>query len=316
MIEAVRNEIRTLDSFEELTERDLVGHYRHLKHGLGAMFFEKSVLPIVVETNLLLASRIRKLTRQEEKLILEDYEKVSRLAQESQVGRELAKSVNRLHQQVSHFRKQVGSGTFRLRDMAQIRRLVLDILEQVEESEPGASARGRESSKERGGKRLAVEEAIPSRSERDLLGREFEELVTVLMQAKEEAPQERRLDAQALSYRLEERELKAFDRLASGESCDEAAECFVLAGAALRRRVNDEVNELHSYRGRMGSRESPPSVTTLSILRLCDLQLRRYSHLLESVLVAGMPDEARQYQALRMRLMRDYSGLWLVAYGD
>ena len=32
------------------------------------------------------------------------------------------------------------------------------------------------------------------------------------------------------------------------------------------------------------------------------------------MLLSGDPTEARQLQLLRMRLMRDYSGLWLLAY--
>jgi hypothetical protein len=313
MIYAVREEIQQLASFEELTERDLVGHYRHLKHGLGKLVFERSILPAIVDTNLVLAARIRELSRQEEKRILEDYEKVSRLAEEGTVNHELAESVNRLHMQVSQFRKQIGSGNLRLQDMTQIRRLVLDILEQAEESAGSEPVRfGRSSAQPDG---FVIEEAIPSRQERYLLGRSLEELVASLLESKNSDGEERRLDARALSYRLVEREIQAFDRLASREECDEALERLVLASAALRHRINEEVNETHARRSDANGGDHPRSEVIDDILRLSDLYLRQFSHFLENDLLAGNIPAAHQLQVLRMRLMRDYSGLWLVAFG-
>ena len=123
------------------------------------------------------------------------------------------------------------------------------------------------------------------------------------------------MDARALSYRLEDREFMAFDRLSAAGECDLGVERFVLIGAALRHRINDEVNEIHSYRSRLGSRETSASATTSGILRLGDWYLRQFSHFLENDLLAGRAVEARELQVLRMRLMRDYSGLWLVVHG-
>ncbi|MDH3255414.1 MAG: hypothetical protein OEM62_10510, partial [Acidobacteriota bacterium] len=314
MVQAVRNEIQQLTSFEQLTERDLVGHYRHLKHGLGNLLFEESVLPVIVDTNLVLAGRIQDLTRQEERLILDDYEKVSRLEQEGGVDRELMESVNRLHLQVSHFRKQLDSGDIRLQDVAQIRQAVLEMLTQVEENGGGRPERGSETDEERRARRFALEEALPSRSERRLLAQRFEELVALLSDSTGEGSEGRQLDARAQSYRLEKREIAAFDRLAGASDCDEGLERFVLAGAALRQRINDEVNEIHAYRSRVGGREVTSAEGTTSILRLGDWYLRRFSHYLENDFLAGNAAEARQLQVLRMRLMRDYSGLWLVAH--
>jgi len=310
MIRAVRNEIPQLESFEQLTERDLVGHYRHVKHGLGGMLFDKNILPAIVETNLELADRINALTEDEEKRIFEDYERVSRLEQEGSVDRDLAQAVNELHSQVSHFRKQVSSGNLRLHDMAEIRRLVVEILEQIEGSGIASAAASAEAG--RSG-RFAVEEVIPSATERRLIGRAFEDLVGVLRKSEVAEFEERRLDARALSYRLEERELLAFDRLAAQSECDEDLERFVLAAAALRHRINGEVKEIHAYRSRVEARESSSSPVTMALLSLGDWYLRRFAHFLETDAVIGDVGKARELQILRMRLMRDYSGLWLVA---
>ena len=49
--------------------------------------------------------------------------------------------------------------------------------------------------------------------------------------------------------------------------------------------------------------------------RTADAYLWRFHHVLNEMLLGGGdPSEARQVQLLKMRLMRDYSGLWLLAY--
>jgi hypothetical protein len=312
MIQAVRDEIMELESFEELTRRDLVGHYRQIKHGLGEMIFEKSILPIIVDTNLALSEQILALSREEERRILEDYEKVAQLEQEGGVDRQLADAVNQLHLQVSQFRKQIDSGNIRLHDMARIRRSVLQILERVAEQEPGDDELAPELSDEQGSVRLAVGAAVPSPSERRLIGPKLEEIIEVLEQSEQTGSDDRRVEARALSYRLERRELEAFDRLAGAEACDEELELFILASAALRHRINEEVNAIHSQRRRADEEESQAAPTS-AILGLGDLFLRRFGHFLESGAVAGSAPEMQELQLLRMRLMRDYSGLWLVA---
>ncbi len=311
MIQAVRTKIPQLESFDELTERDLVGHYRHVKHGLGGLLFDQTILPAIVETNLELADRVNALTEEEEKRIFEDYERVSRLEQEGGVGRDLARTVNHLHSQVSRFRKQVGSGNLRLHDMAEIKRLVVEILEQVEGAGAGTAAA---SEVDGGSGRFAVENAIPSAAERRVIGSAFEELVSVLRKSEVAELEERRLDARALSYRLEERELLAFDRLASQAECDADLERFVLAAAALRHRINGAVKEIHAFRSRVEARESSSAPVTKALLSLGDWYLLRFAHFLETDAVIGDAGKARELQILRMRLMRDYSGLWLVAH--
>jgi hypothetical protein len=48
--------------------------------------------------------------------------------------------------------------------------------------------------------------------------------------------------------------------------------------------------------------------------RAADAFLWRFQHMLNELVMAGNMEECRQVQLLRIRLMRDYSGLWLLAF--
>jgi hypothetical protein len=46
--------------------------------------------------------------------------------------------------------------------------------------------------------------------------------------------------------------------------------------------------------------------------RLADRYVRRFSHFIDQAVQEGDVAEAQVLQVLRMRLIRDYSGLWLL----
>ena len=80
-------------------------------------------------------------------------------------------------------------------------------------------------------------------------------------------------------------------------------------------RINEEAQEISGIL-------DETSVTGDSIVlararwtaRTADAFLWRFHHVLDEAVLAGSVTEGRQLQLLRMRLMRDYSGLWLLAY--
>jgi hypothetical protein len=311
MIQAVRNEIGELASFEDLTGRDLVGHYRNVKHGLGSLMFEKSILPAVVDTNLMLAAKIGELTHIEERRILEDYERVARLEEQGGVDDQLGASVSRLHEQVSRFRRQIEARNVRIADVAALRGSVLEILERLEacaaESKSGAAMEEIAPLPSR----LKAAEVLPGLEEQELLEGAFAELVGAL--EAEQGSAEGAIPSSVLAFRLDDRERLAFERLVGAESCDERLERFVLGAAALRFRINEEVGEIHAHRGRSGADGEPVAETTRRLLAAGDWFLRQFDHFLAGDASRDAASRHRLEQ-LRMRLMRDYSGLWLVAY--
>ncbi|MFQ5525397.1 MAG: hypothetical protein ACE5GX_03980 [Thermoanaerobaculia bacterium] len=308
LIQAVSREIQQVESFEDLTERDLVAHYRNVKHGLGALAFEKSILPMLVETNLTVSERVTELTEIAQARIFADYEKVQELEERGLLARDLAESVSKLHHQVGTFRREVQKGTLRLDAMAEIQEAVRDIFRRIELDETAdlEDELGREET-------LAIENLLPTRAERDLLGQLFEDLIAALRETRRSVDKPSELDPRLLKFRLGAREIEAFARLASGADCDAALEQFLLTAAVLRRQIKLFVDDLHNVgkEATPGSRSAALEGSAVA-LRLGDQYLRRFGHFLEMRLVDQEAPRVRQLQIAKMHLMREYSGLWLL----
>ncbi len=323
LIGSVRSEIRRVRQFEELTDRDLVGHYRRAKHGLGRLFFEGSILELVVETNALLSERIQELSKLEEKRIFDDYERISRLEREGTVDTSVVDAVNELHSEVGRFKKVLKAGGFRLADLTRLKK-ALERLAPLLESEPAGEAR----------EPTPVEAALPAppptgvgpsafvmpslfawREAQDLVGSDLEDLFSSLSAAEPTAgPAAVATSAPLISFRLEPREVVAFRRLAGSGEIDDRLEGFLLGAAALRRRINREVDEIHAQVSRTGTASGAVADSARRTAAVADWYLRQFEHFIETAALDGETDEVRDLQVLRMRLTRDHSGLWLVLY--
>jgi hypothetical protein len=305
-IELVRQEAEGVETLEELTEQDLVGRYRELKHRLGAALLERSILPLIVDTNIVLAIRIRDFASAEEHRILRDYDKLAMREGAESIDGELESSVSSLEVQISRFRQQLESGRVRLEDMVLLRESVSEILERSEAESPemdastGSEGEGRESA---GG--MSAPRDMP------VIEESFQELVTALSEIAAGSEVSEVLADSECKFRFGSRELKAYQRLDEEMECDEALENFVLAAAALRLRMAWEVGMVEPSAGRAWAGAQRPAGDIGLVLDLGSLFLRRFEHEMESALLRGELDEARELQLLRIRLMREYSGLWL-----
>jgi hypothetical protein len=112
-------------------------------------------------------------------------------------------------------------------------------------------------------------------------------------------------------FRFGSRELRAFQRLDEEMECNEALERFLLAAAALRYRMARHLGAVESSARRSRQRTQEQTEEAGEILDLGGRFLRRFEHEMESAISRGELDEARDLQLLRIRLMREYSGLWL-----
>ncbi len=308
LIQAVRDEIEQVGSFEVLAERELVAHYRSLKHGLGALIVEKSVLPMIVSTNLAVSARVDELTEKAQEKIFEDYERVSQLEEQGLLGRELVEPVSKLHNQVGSFKKQVKGGTLRLDTMAEIQNSVRDIVGRIASDET-ADLEGELAT----AGVLAAEHALGTAAERDLLGSVFEDLVEALRETHRGSDRASGLDSRLLDFRLGHREIEAFARLSSGATCDTELEQFLLAASSLRRKIRLLVGRLHNVGIEASSDgRKVDFLDAGASLRLGDLYLRRFGHFLEMRLADQETPQVRELQFSKMHLMREYSGLWLL----
>jgi len=118
-------------------------------------------------------------------------------------------------------------------------------------------------------------------------------------------------------FRLEPREVLAFRRWRDGktESTDSEMESFLLEAAALRLRINEEAESIKELMDDTTiSGDSPLFTRARGTLQAADAYLWQFSHMIDRVILTGVLEEAHSLQVLRMRLMRDYAGLWLVVY--
>ncbi len=308
LIQAVRNEIQQVDTFEALTERDLVAHYRSLKHSLGVLLVETEILPMIVNTNLAVSARVNELTEKAQEKIFEDYERVSDLEKQGLLGRDLAESVSKLHDQVGSFKKQIKGGTLRIEAIAEIQGSVQDIFGRIALDETADLQEELAKSEV-----LTAEHVLHTGTERDLLGALFEDLVEALRETYRGSGKARGLDSRLLEYRLEPREIEAFARLSSGAECDASLEQLLLAASSLRRKIRLLVEKLHSVGVEASSGERKVALADAAqCLRLGDLYLRRFGHFLEMRLGDQEVPRIRELQISKMHLMREYSGLWLL----
>jgi hypothetical protein len=325
-IDGLRAELAKIDKLDQLNESALIPRYREIKHNLGSLYFHPDLLLAIQDTNLALKTRVQKLYRQEEQRIVAEYQRVFELEREVPIDRELDQELGEFREAIERFEKKLQREEFKLEDIAQIRQRVRELLPRLTAVQP-APAPERPSGPIRvpsellntGEHMLAASEAAGRDTlgdKEDLLGDAYRRVVNTLRDTSQELPPERTvLLPEVFPLRLEPREVVAYRRLFGRRDHDRGLERFLLEAAALRVRVNEEAQEIMSIMDETSvTGDSPLYARARLTARTADEYLWRFSHLQTTIILSGDGQEARQLEVLRMRLMRDYSGLWLLAY--
>ena len=120
-------------------------------------------------------------------------------------------------------------------------------------------------------------------------------------------------DSSLAAFRLESREIEAFRRTVGAEPANIAVEQFILAGAAVRHRLCEDVRELRNLQSKtpVAIPESAWRAARESV-RIADAYLKHYSHLAEQAVFDGNAEEARDCLILQHRMSRELSGVLLL----
>ncbi|HEX4962512.1 MAG TPA: hypothetical protein VF173_16880 [Thermoanaerobaculia bacterium] len=319
-IDAVRHEMSAIESLDRLNESGLIRRYRDLKHGLATWYFFPDLLLPIQETNLVFKARIHKLYRQEEQRIIAEYQRVFELEREVPFDTQLDRELGEFREEIERFEKQLQREEFRLGDIALIRQRVKDLLPRLAAGRNSTVAPSSPQTADTGEYtlvRAGAATTAPLRSQEELLGDHYRRLVDVLRDVNppDLAPERVVLKPEVFALRIEVREVEAYRRIFGKGDADRELEQFLLESAALRIRINEEAQEIASLL-------DETSVTGDSVVfararltaRVADSYLWRFNHVLNELMQGGNFGECRQVQLLRMRLMRDYSGLWLLAF--
>jgi hypothetical protein len=319
-IDSIRGEVSRMDSIDRLNEAGLVRAYRDLKHDLGSLYFHPDLLISIQDTNLAFKSRIEKIYRQEERRIVAEYQRVFELEREAPIDRELDVELADFRQEIERFESKLQSQEFKLEDIAQIRQRVRELLPRLTSTEhTSAELRFQQTALSTGEHLLnaaAEAAAAPLPQNEELIGEPYRRLVDALRDLNPElAPERVVLNPDIFPLRLEPREVTAYRRLFGRKPCDRELEQLLLEAAALRLRVNEEAHEITGILDETSiTGESPIYARARLTARLADAYLWRFSHVLSQAALGADLGEIRQLEVLRMRLMRDYSGLWLLVW--
>ncbi len=115
--------------------------------------------------------------------------------------------------------------------------------------------------------------------------------------------------------RLMPRDVVAFRRLHHPAFQGGDLEQFLLEVAAIRMRISAEAEEIVGLVDQGVHLDQSVFERARATVRLADLFQHRFSHFIGSALEDAEFSEAQTLQYHRMRLLRDHSGLWLLAFG-
>ncbi|HVS65618.1 MAG TPA: hypothetical protein VMT85_19175 [Thermoanaerobaculia bacterium] len=132
----------------------------------------------------------------------------------------------------------------------------------------------------------------------------------------EASPKSATHTAEAKTLRLEPREVLAYRRLFNPQRFEADREQFLLEAAALRMAITAEAEEIVGSADHLRGRKSSSALKRArSLCHLAGFFVRRFEQFVEEAVHSEDLIEAKSLQHVRMRLVRDYSGLWLLVFG-
>ena len=299
-----RRELAAIADLDALADSRIVPRYRETKQVLGRYLLQPDVLAAVVETNLSIKNKVRQNFRAEEERILSESQKILELEGQVPVDMQLDQELTLFRQKLEEFERKHRADNVKIEDIAFLRRQVEDLMPRLR------GGGGGESPAERSGAQLARADSPVDA----IIAGQFEEMLDALGGTDTLAqPRDVALAREVYHLRLEPREVVAYRRLHVQPEGDAALERFLLEAASLRLRMNQEAAEIQEVLDETaGTRDSPVFERARRTSKLGDGYVQRFGQLVDSAVRAGNFAEAQQLQLLRMRLIRDYSGLWLL----
>ncbi|MFW6175350.1 MAG: hypothetical protein ACOC7L_00870 [Acidobacteriota bacterium] len=302
----LRSGIAGADTLDQLNDAGLVTRHRELKHGLGCYFFFPRILYEILDSNLALKNLIQQLYSVEERRITTEYQRLFDLEREAVVDGELDRELRHFREEVEAFERRLQDDELKLKDLAHLRRRVRSLSSRLgtPDREPRAAA---EPSEEAG-------------AGSELVDRALARLRSALDEVDPELPPKRAvLGSEVYGLRLEPRELVAHRRLTQDGAGGDGAtgldlERTVLEAAAVRVAANLSVEEIRGLLDETATTgEAPVFASTRALLRQGSAYAERLTAAAEEALLAGRTTDAQELTVLRMRMVRDHAGAWLLA---
>jgi len=316
-VDELKVEMTSVESFDDLIQHNLVQHYREYKHGLGQLFFHPDIMTAIVETNIELRNHIHGLYRREEQAIVADYQRIFELEQQVPTDKNLDVELADFREDVEKFEKSLQNESMSLDELGRLRERVRGLVPRLMDIRDGEELFSAPSSGE-----VAVAVSVDPAEHRTAEWHWQEEEIRVHHQALMEAlgsvehganPRHAAHSPELFPYRLETREVLAFQQL--GEDEGRETDDFILWAASLRSRIQEEVDEIQAILDDTAvTKEAPVFEKARQTTILADRYIRTFEHLLDRAVLDERASDAKDFQVLRMRLVRSNAGLWLLVH--
>jgi hypothetical protein len=320
-VEALRDEAAQAESLDALWTQRTIRRYRDLKHEYGDAMFEPDTLAAILDTNLTIKAKVRQLSAHEERRIFSE----SQLIFEMERGEGGASSgtLDQFRRDFERVEQQLQQDNLRLDDLHTLREKVRELAPRLGRPAESAVSVGPQPVVEK--VRTSQFPGLGSGTEASpsdpLVAAPLEKIVLALEGTRTaDTAKAVALSREIFPLRLEPREVVAYRRLAGIEAMAERPnggkdlERFVIESAALRVRMNEQAEGIMGILDDSSTqRDSPLFASARLTSRAADGYVRRFSQAIDLAVQDGDLVEAQAFQVLRMRLIRDYSGLWLLA---
>ena len=331
----IKSEAIGCRTFTELVAGGALDRFRSFKRRLGENMLHPRLLPVLLETTVSIKNRFRQLWEDEETALMADTNKVRELEKQIAANPEMATPELRELLEVfasAQQRFDEGRQTENLRreDALKLRLTLNRILEQFDISqlisvpEPAAEKDEHpqspwETSKQPSPSTLAdgPQPMATGLQAGPLLQEYVSKIIFALELVGAERPAVDAVNAKELAHlRLEPCEVEACRQLLdAGSGANSLAlerAGLLVQAAALRIRLDDEAREIDRLQKR-ASEHLPEALerASQSLQRAAEVD-RRFGWLVDDALYRGDTEHLEKLYRCRFRLLRAYSGLWLI----
>jgi len=323
-IRGIRDDIQSADAFEELTERNLLKNARLFKHRLGHLYFHPDILMAIVELNVATKNKFLKLYTDEEHRIVDDAQKLidHGPAIERNFGYtnpELREEIARFREFKQQFDKSRAASNVKHDVVTHLKQSLGKVLAQLDRGlgadEDAATATLPSSFFDEAEQIENITRCFPNDPH---LHSYLMRLAGAIDFADPEMmPEEIAVFPNIQELRLEPWEIaayqKLFDRRAS-EAEEDSDELWLLylRAAALRMKVDEEATLLAASTG-AGISPEPELLAKAKHSLDCGKELdEQFNDFLHEAVYYSNPKILHQLYRSRFRLLRGFSGLWLI----
>ncbi len=332
----LRTEIVACRTFSELADGGALDRFRTLKRRLGDKLLHPRLLPAMLETTVTIKNRFRELWEDEEPQLLDDTNRVMELRKQlanhpEMMTPELREALEVFATAHRKFDQRRSEENLRREDVMELRRTLDRILDQFDSSMAAAvTSPGKietVTSVNAGGAEVDAPAApaadtatadVHGHFPPDPLLQEYLSKIMFVLElvGRDHTPDELVNAKEMVTLRLEPWEAAAGQRIMEGRSAGSTLagerDRLFLSGAALRVRMDEEAREIDRLQKRGSERlQEVLERGGQSLQRAAEVE-RRIQWFIDDALYRGDTEFLLHLYRSRFRLLRAYSGLWLI----